>query len=656
MWHNVIFKASFERVQKDGEGPFPTYHMDRGMTFMPPAEGVQHINENVTLLMERELTCAETLNLLHEISKFVQEDPGPWKNKPKSLLYTASFAFAQNVQAGETKELPQVLVEETACHLPAHELAEFIKINKYIHGLKDFFSDDGLQKLLFHFFKTYERPDLSRDTKRELKRVKKCLKWGIFDTTRQAKRKNVKLNWVLTSLGLFKQLDQYDARYDYEYRFHALKFRVEKQHIRLPIPEVNFAMSRYLQRIDPDLRDVAELDDIHVRYDERYVPPTDLAPQFFSYLCGMEESMWRGSYPEVLAYGAHILSEEKWSNSTELEQYFMHVWGNMAVALAKLNVPEYFSLSCLFKLAPKCFAFELEEKHYKQMVLSAYGQYEQEEKICLELIKVVPTYSYLFRKIIVCHMSTVEKRVEDMLMDLYDGLGQLESQNDAGQETDMLRLQKSIVAICNQHSRLMHVVSSLTKCQTWIDDYEIQISYMKFYKQIMLCFENCTEGHEDFCSIMSHITTHLENTWNFKIEVDSFQEYQEEMQKYKRELQKQTRQTYPKGWADACYVHLLFSKALRDFQPASFLRWLYDEALEIYTKLEHPRAERLKRQYKRAPLAFYPRQFQSKCYSECSFGWLLQNTPRIKGLIRTGIASLKRFDILDSEIYWNPLN
>jgi hypothetical protein len=128
------------------------------------------------------------------------------------------------------------------------------------------------------------------------------------------------------------------------------------------------------------------------------------------------------------------------------------------------------------------------------------------------------------------------------------------------------------------------------------------------------------------------------------------------MQKYKRELQKQTRQTYPKGWADACYVHLLFSKALRDFQPASFLRWLYDEALEIYTKLEHPRAERLKRQYKRAPLAFYPRQFQSKCYSECSFGWLLQNTPRIKGLIRTGIASLKRFDILDSEIYWNPLN
>jgi len=58
MWHNVIFKASFERVQKDGEGPFPTYHMDRGMTFMPPAEGVQHINENVTLLMERELTCA----------------------------------------------------------------------------------------------------------------------------------------------------------------------------------------------------------------------------------------------------------------------------------------------------------------------------------------------------------------------------------------------------------------------------------------------------------------------------------------------------------------------------------------------------------------------------------------------------------------------
>ena len=128
MWHNVIFKASFERVQKEGPGPHATYHMAEEMGYMPPEEGVKHVNDNVTLLVEKQLTAPEFSNLLHEISKFVQEDPGPWKNKPKSLLYTASFVSAQNLTVEQTKQLPQILVEETACHLPAHELVDFIKL------------------------------------------------------------------------------------------------------------------------------------------------------------------------------------------------------------------------------------------------------------------------------------------------------------------------------------------------------------------------------------------------------------------------------------------------------------------------------------------------------------------------------------------------
>jgi hypothetical protein len=47
MWHNVIFKASFERVQRE-PGPHATYHMAPEMGFMPPEEGVKHVNDNVT--------------------------------------------------------------------------------------------------------------------------------------------------------------------------------------------------------------------------------------------------------------------------------------------------------------------------------------------------------------------------------------------------------------------------------------------------------------------------------------------------------------------------------------------------------------------------------------------------------------------------------
>jgi hypothetical protein len=59
MWHNVIFKASFERVQKEGPGPHATYHMAEEMGYMPPEEGVKHVNDNVTLLVEKQLTAPE---------------------------------------------------------------------------------------------------------------------------------------------------------------------------------------------------------------------------------------------------------------------------------------------------------------------------------------------------------------------------------------------------------------------------------------------------------------------------------------------------------------------------------------------------------------------------------------------------------------------
>jgi len=656
MWHNVIFKASFERVQKEGPGPHATYHMAEEMGYMPPEEGVKHVNDNVTLLVEKQLTAPEFSNLLHEISKFVQEDPGPWKNKPKSLLYTASFVSAQNLTVEQTKQLPQILVEETACHLPAHELVDFIKLNKYMYGLRDFFTPNGLQKLLLHFYKTYQRPDLHPETKKQMKRVKKTLKWGVFATTRKEVARNVKFNWVLASLGLFKQLDQFDARFHLEYRFYALKFRYEKQSIRFPIPEINFTLCRIVPLLEDIPGDVAELDQPHVKYRDEFVPPSELKEKFFSYLCGMQESMWRGSWHEVLAYGAHILCHRNWSDIEDLQKYFLHVWGNLAVSLAKLHIPVYYTLSCLYKIVPLSYAFEIDLKHYKQQVLGAYGQYEKEKEIFTELMQIVPTYSKFFRQIIIAHMSATEKRVEDMLMDLIGGYAQLDHQRNAAMETEMMRIQKAIKKICNEHIKLMHVVCANSKSEIHIQDYELQIALMMLYKQMMVCIETEGETEEDFYPIMRRINTHLEYTWNYLIELDSYETYEREMDDLKSELQLQTRMAYPKSWADVCYLHLIFSKALRDFQPANFLTWLYEDALEIYTKLDHPRAHRLKKQYKNGPGALPRRQFNTTCYSQCTIVWLTQNAPRVKGLIRSGVTSLKRFDVEERAGYWQGLN
>jgi hypothetical protein len=215
----------------------------------------------------------------------------------------------------------------------------------------------------------------------------------------------------------------------------------------------------------------------------------------------------------------------------------------------------------------------------------------------------------------------------------------------------MERLQNSIKIICDKHIRLMHVVSSMTKYGGYLSDYDLEISYMKVYKHMAICIWDVSKSFDSIYPIMQHVETHLHFTWRFYIELDPFDHYQVRMGDFKRELQMQTRMTYPKCWADVCYLQLIFSRALRDPQPAPFLTWLYDEALEIYCKLQHPRAERLKKQYKVGAGVFIPVQFESNFNAECSIVWLTQNAPRLKELIRTGLTSLDRFDMSFSGDY-----
>ena len=652
MWNNVVFKASFERVKKIGQGPFATYHMNENLGFMPTAEGLNHVNENHTLMIEKELSGPTFANLLHEISKCVQEEPQYWKNKPKSLLLTSSFTVAQQMTAKQAKNQPKEYVEATACHLPATELEEFLRLNKYMYGLSQYFSHDGLQKLLFHFFKTYSRSDLKPYTKVQLKRAKRSLKWSTFDVTKQQMKKYVGLNWTLTSLGMFKQLEQFDSRFLTEYRFYALKFKHEKQYLRYPLPRVHFSLSRIVPEKDYSECDLPDLDADFEIHRHPYDGPLEVKNHFFIILCAMEESMWRGSHHEVLAYGADLLCEPKFENHPRLEKYFLFVWGNMAVSLAKLHLPEIYPLSCLEKMIPKCFAFEIDAMHFKQQVMAAYEQYDDEEKIFLELLDLVPTYSAFYRKIVFVHMSATEKRLEDMLMGIY-AMHVLIEENPHLGGCAARRIEKTFHKECDKHMKLMHVLCSITKSKEFCEDYEKQILMMKLYKEMQKCFDNLCKT-EDFHAVASGLDNHVTFSWNLKIHVDSFEEYYQQMMDLKRELQKQTRMVYPKVWADVCYFHLLFLKALRDPQPDVFSELLYNDALYIYSNLDHPRAGRLETLFKKHE-SFEAPKFEAKVNPHCTIHWLVKNAPRVKGLVRNGISSAKKFDLWDASSYWKAL-
>ena len=651
MWNNVLFKASFERVKKYGEGPFATYHMNENLGFLPTNEGIMHVSDNHTLKIEKEMTGPDFANLLHEVSKYVQEEPLIWKNKPKSLLLTAGFTVSQNMTAKQATAQPRELVEATACHLPATELADFLKLNKYMYGLRDYFSIDGLQKFLLHFYKTYERCDLKRHTKEELKRAKKSLKWSVFDMTRIAMRSNKKMDWALTSLGCLKQLEQLDATSLFEYRFFATKFRYRRQYVRFPVPEVLFILSRIVPEKDYSESDLPELDDDHERHEQEYRAPLDLRDQFFTLMCGMEEAMWRGSYHEVFAYAAQLLAEQKFVTNLELKKYFLFVWGNLAVCLAKLRIPELFALSCLDKMTPMCFVQKIDVMHFTQLVMGAYEQYEKEEKLFLEMLDIVPTCSAFFKKMTLAHMSAVEKKIEDMLMQIFANLKKWKQTKNDDLENKTRRLERSMLDECDKHIKLMHLLCTITKSLVLRTDFETQLHMMKLYKQMRSCFRYDFKEEEDFYSILCCIRNHVSMTWNYKIKVDSFEEYHQQMLDLKRELQKQTRMLYPKVWADVCYFHLLFLKALRNPEPTIHSEMLYDDALYIYSQLDHPRAERLEKLYKNEQIFEKPK-FDTRINPMCSIVWLAQKAPRVKGLIRHGISSAEKFDLWDADSYW----
>lgn len=647
MSRKVIFKASVERAKREGENVTCRLSKD-----LPLSEAAQLVNENRTLLIEKEMTSEEFYIFLHEISKFVQKEPGLWNNNPKSLMCYASFVSAQKLTAQQTTEQQPNLIEEMACHLPAKELLDFFALNDEEEGLQEFFTINGLQKFFAHFFKTYELPNLDPQLKKRMKDIKQRLKVSLVHLI-----DNRKANYAIMSLGLSRCIISFEENLRFEYLFFSLKFRYDSlfSFRRAPKPEVNALLAAFIPKTDRAVGDVAELEPQHVG--ERWAGIEYETPQrtediFFSYLAAMEESVWRGSHYEVLAIGAHILCQRHWEERERLPKYFFHVWCNMALSLAKLNIPAYYALSCLQKLEPKCFAFEIDKKHFKQQIMSAYGQYDKEEEIFADLLEIVPSHSKFYRKIVNVHMSAVQKRVEDMLMELISYADELENESNEFLCLKMERLQNSIKIVCEKHIRLMHVVSSVTKYGDYLSDYDLEISYMKVYKHMAICIWDVSKNFESIYQLMQHVETHLHFTWRFYMGLDDYNQYQVRMGDFKRELQLQTRMTYPKVWADVCYLHLIFSRALRNPQPAPFLTWLYDEALEIYCKLQHPRAERLKKQYKAGAGVFVPVPFENNFNPECSIVWLTQNTPRLKEHIRTGLTSLDRFDMRFSCTYW----
>jgi len=664
MLPSIHFKAEFVRHRMDPlKGARSVIHMDENLSYLSPSDSIIYVNENHKLVVEKVLSGPDFAKLIHDISDLAQEVPDRIKRQPQSLLYTASFAAAQKLNAEQAKNQPLQFVEATACHLPPEEIVDFLRINKFGIELHETFTRDGFQRFLLHVFKTCEKPTLTQLVEQDLKNAELKLSRNLFKITEEAAKNNRPFLWHLVALGCFSKITQFCPHNIYEFTFYTLKFHDTAPDLRYPIPDVPYILSRIVP--EKDTMDLPPVDPVRTNFIEGgMVPPADTREHFFLLLCAFAEARWRGCHHEVFAYAMHIMANEKFMQDPLLEKYQLHLWGGLAVSLAKIHAPEIYALSCLEKAKEfvKCHSHALDLLLMKQQIMAAFERSREEEACFQEMMKSVPMCSAFHRQSVLVHMSFKTKELEDRLLEIWSRRQQL---NDASPQegfhgiSAIVGLEYKFRKECFKYKKWIFKLCSTAPLPVQEYRYQAQVALMDCF--IRLCYR-CGEharSDADFKRVMHNlwigVSKHLKPLLAFLLQEDSFEAYYSTLQSLKKKIQEQTKTMNPLPWADVCYIHFIVLKIFQSVVPEIIITELYEAAYTIYKNNNHPRAERLecwvrdKRQYRRPA-------FDESVHKFCSIVWIAKTAPRVKALIRHGVSSATKFDLPNTSYYWHGHN
>jgi hypothetical protein len=318
-------------------------------------------------------------------------------------------------------------------------LADFIDLHEGILNLKNKYcsNDDIFQHFLLDFFLELENDDLhptslARLSKQYLKfktelQIKKV--WFINKKNKKMFVNVTEFDWVTRALGFEKNvLPQILPTRSEQKVFFLIKFNVKACIYRYPIPEVPFLLKEFV----PVIPDYSFVDGFFLplthtetfqreEYSEPHPEPDALSEKFFMRLAALAKCLQRDAIHEALAFVAELLGRGDFSASPFLKKFFIHVWGNFAVCLAKLHIGYSIIYSCLAE-CEKCMVFEsdrLDLLYYRQQVYALLGNYSM-EKICFEtILERVPRRSRFFKQSFSTHVQCFFHFIEDLILELH---------------------------------------------------------------------------------------------------------------------------------------------------------------------------------------------------------------------------------------------
>jgi hypothetical protein len=682
---SVLMRATFERAGESSGGQ-GSLHITNDSHFLPPDDVVEMLERHgQQIVVEQTLDAAKFHLLFRDMSKQFAGQPKKevaLAGRPKSLVTTCANAVPHTIRARYVASQPKEIAEVLACNLPPEELSDFVLTETSLKSLKQSYSIDGIQMFLLHFLKTYSRDDLPDYVKREMKVAKKsiasqCYKLSLSNkTTKREYSKFCHIDWTFVALGCFTQFLSVGYNTELEYIFFLLKFRQQQQCIRSPVPHVPFCLSRLIPEQECLLDQLASVDEFEKNTRE-YRPRKTKHEEFMVCMTAIAENAWRGAHHEVLAYAALVLCNDDMLHNPYWKKYYFFVWGELAVSLAKLNMPESFSQSCLAKMkeyAVKCISFELDSLLYEQKVASAYRHFTKEKKLMKLILSLVPKHSRFYRNSLMVHLSSRKREFENMLAFAY--VVRLEETDEANaffgfdiRQSSTAKFLDLIEDQLAEHKQLMHKA-----CATFKNGFKNAI----FHQHLLL-----VQMYDDVMSFMKYGWT-MKRTWrmneaclanstcherhfvSFHTKFTDEHTYKREMLAIKRELELQTKVVNHQTWADICFTHFLLIQTVNNNSNTNnsnnsleILEFFRQEAIKIYDfhnnhfrKVFLVDAVRHNFSLKNSS----EEEDEPKIEPHCTIQWIIRNAPNVKKLIRLGISSADRFDIWSASFIWQRMN
>ena len=686
MLHNVVMKATFERACGGGgeeeaqvlgasESPF---HIGDYSDYVPPDDIVYLLEKNgQKIIVEKTLNPAEFHALFRNVSEYFPNQPkNPYVvGNPCSLLTASSRVATQSLKAKFVATQPREFAEQMACNLPPIELADFVRREKTLQSMRKDFTIDGIQMFLLHFFKTYSRPDLPGYVRRELKLAKKLIKTEAYNIAASRSKNSTNwrfyhIDWVFPALGCFNQLYQFSYRNDSEYIFYLLKFRHQRQYGRYPVPKVPFCLSRLVPEQDYMINDLRTLDDETTKNTRSYIPKDTKHEEFLMAMRAIVEGAWRECHQEVLAFAAFVLCNEDMLYNPYWKKYFFYVWGELAVSLAELNLPETFAYSCLEKMKNygiNCISFELDTLLYEQKVQSAFGKYELEELTFHKMMELVPKHSVFFYNSLKVHLVSFRRNVEDLLAKAFayrkDGIDTFNTYFGMEvRKNALVKFENRIEELLEKHKRLMHRMCATVSNEKKRIVFEEQLVLIRLYEELLMTIkynygsENKWRLVESSLAVSESHERHFVSFYRGLAGVEDHQQeqhYLSKLNEIKTKIEKQTKVVNHVAWAHVCFTHLFMLKAV-DLELPNVENFLFDEAMGIYKIHDHPRALTIKAHLIQHTQenSFVIRE-PAKIEKNCTIQWLIRNGPKVKQYIRLGISSAERFDLCLAAFDWD---